>query len=72
MENHHNIQFSHLSDSTFLDGEQGTGKTATLRHERDERLASGRPVLDPVSFIEPLPNLAELYASSHSRKVRWA
>lgn len=69
MKNDHNIQFS---DSTFVDGAPGTGKTATLRNDRAERLASGRPVLDPVSFIEPLPNLSVLYAASDSRKVRWA
>ena len=60
MEITHNIQFS--NPSTLLLGKPGTGKTAkfsTLIEGTDPR-DSGMSFVDPVSFIEPSPVVADL------------
>lgn len=59
----HNIQFSHINDfNTLMEGKPGVGKSTTVKAmiDADARRASGLPVLDPVQFIEPMPNLAEI------------
>ncbi|KRE61777.1 hypothetical protein ASG92_20540 [Arthrobacter sp. Soil736] len=68
MENSHNIQFSSLNESTHVSGKPRDGKAARWTHP----LVSGMPVIDPVRFIEPSPDMADLSMTALQKKGRWS